>query len=72
MKTKPSYYVIRTDGRVPAVVRVTQTWPALSPGEIVLRLALDIPDSLVPQIQEIVLDDPDSMGIAVEPMPIEA
>lgn len=71
MKTQPAYFVINTNGRRPRVDRVRASWPSLEPGEVILRLALDIPDSLVPQLQEIVLDDPDSMGIAIEPVPLE-
>lgn len=72
MKTRPFYLVIDTNQPRPAVVRSRQSWPQLEPGEIVVRMTLEIPDSAMPNIQEIVIDDVDSMRYAVEPEPIEA
>ena len=71
MKTKPVYLVIDTRAARPAVVRSRQSWPQLEPGEIVVRLALVIPDDLLPNVQEIVLENIEAMGLAIEEEPIE-
>ena len=50
MKTRPCYVVIDVDpgvGTAPIVKRVTKRWPQLEGGEIVARLQLEIPDSLM-------------------------
>lgn len=66
MKTRPFYLVINSETR--RVVRSRTSWPQLEPGEIVVRLTLEIPESVIPQIQEIILDDVDAIGIAAEPV----
>lgn len=48
MITKPSYLVIDTDRIKPTIVRVTQTWPTLGPGEIAVRIQIEISDSIQP------------------------
>lgn len=66
MKTKPFYLVINTDSRT--VVRTRQSWPQLEPGEIIVRLVLEVPDELIPKAVEIVIEDIDAIGVAVEPV----
>jgi len=66
MKTKPFYLVIDTAGRIPRADRVRASWPQLEPGEVLVRIALEIPDNIVPQIQEIEIDDLEALGIGVE------
>lgn len=68
MRTKPAYLIIDSDRKT--IVRSTQRWPTLYPGEIVVRVRLEIPDHLIPQVQEITVDDIDAM-VRVEPVPIE-
>lgn len=66
MKTKPFYLVVNADTRT--VVRTRQSWPVLEPGEILLKLQLEIPDELFPHIQEIQIEDLEALGVAVEPV----
>lgn len=68
MKTKPFYLVIDTTGRQPRADRVRASWPILEPGEVLVRLALEIPDEVIPQIQEIQIEDLDALGVAVDPV----
>ena len=68
MKTRPSYLVIDTDRRV--IVRTTQRWPTLYPGEIVVRVVIAIPETLIPQIQEFTVDELDAM-VSVVPEEVE-
>ena len=70
MKVRPAYFVINTGTR-PTVKRVSQKWPPLRPGEIVVRLALDIPDDLMPNAQIIEIDDPDYVAVAIVGSPAE-
>lgn len=70
MKTRPAYIVIDTNGRQPTIVRSRQSWPALDPGEIVVRLSLEIPDELIPQVQEFTIEDLEAM-VAVAPEVVE-
>lgn len=68
MKTQPAYLIVDADpdrGRA-RIVRVTQRWPQLYPGEIIVRISLEIPDDLLPNVQEIEITDPDYVAIAVE------
>lgn len=72
MKTKPAYLVIDTMSRKgPTIRRATQLWPNLEGGEICVRVSLEIPDDLLPNVQRIVVQDPDAIVIGVEPEPIE-
>ena len=70
MKTKASYLVIDKNRGTPTIVRVTQSWPTLNPGEMAVRLRLEIPDSTFP-MHEIVIDEPAAMleavGVAADP-----
>lgn len=66
MKTAPAYLVIDTQGRRPTISHVRARWPSLYSGQIVVRLSLEIPDALLPQLQQIKLEDPEAMAIAVE------
>lgn len=68
MKTKPFYLVVDITGRQPRADRVRASWPSLEPGEIVVRLMLEIPDSVLPNVQEIQIDDLEALGVAVEPV----
>lgn len=68
MKTRPSYLVIDSDRRV--IVRTTQRWPTLYPGEIVVRIALEIPEDLIPQVQTFTVEQLDAM-VYVEPEEVE-
>jgi len=71
MKTAPAYLVIDTAGRRPNITRVRAGWPMLNPGEILVRLTLEIPDALIPQIQEIELENVEAMAVAVEATEVE-
>jgi len=71
MKTQPAYIVIDTFGRRPTISHVRARWPTLYPGQIVVRLSLEIPDALLPQLQEIELDNLDAMAVAVTATEVE-
>lgn len=72
MKTRPAYLVVDLGRTRPAIVRVTQSWPALGPEEIAVRVALDIADSLHP-VHEIEVDIASAVigSSQIEP-PVEA
>jgi hypothetical protein len=70
MKTRPAYLVIDTNGRQPTIVRTRQSWPSLDPGEIAVRIALEFPDELLPQIQEFTVDELDSF-FTIKSEPVE-
>ena len=72
MKTQPAYLVIDTFGRRPTISHVRAKWPTLYAGQIVVRIAIEIPDALIPQIQQVVIEDLGAMTLAVEPVEIEA
>lgn len=59
MKTAPVYLVIDTVSR--RVVRSRQSWPALEPGEIAIRVAFNLSDELIPQVREFTLEELDAM-----------
>jgi hypothetical protein len=48
MKTKPAFLVVAmpTRGRVPVIRRATQSWPALDSGEAVIKISLELPDTV--------------------------
>ncbi len=48
MKTKPAYLVVAMprNGRVPVIRRATQSWPQLDAGEAIVRISLELPDSV--------------------------
>lgn len=70
MKTKPAYLVIDMAGRQPTIARVRQSWPTLEPFQIIVRLALEIPDDLIPQAQTVAITAPEEL-VAVEALPVE-
>jgi hypothetical protein len=47
VKTKPAYLVIRAGKRQPRIHRVTQSWPALEPGDAIVRVSLELPDDFL-------------------------
>lgn len=67
MKTRPAFLVIDTNGLRPTIARVRQSWPPLEPGEIVVRVTIEIPDDLRPKLHEVVIDNPAMAAIGVEP-----
>lgn len=73
MKTRPAYVVIDMEpgsgGATPLIKRTTTRWPSLEPGEIVVRLRLEIPDALLPRTQEIVVEDVSAIARAVAAEP---
>ena len=69
MRTKPCYLVINTESRRVRTVR--QSWPSLEPSEVVLKVAFEIPDDRLPQLEEFTLEvDDDAMRVAVLPEPL--
>ena len=70
MRTRPAYLVIDADRA--RIVRSTQRWPTLYEGEFAVRIRLEIPEALVPNVvYDIEVDEPDAIGIAVEAVAIE-
>jgi hypothetical protein len=66
MQTRPVYLVIDTFARKgPSVVRSAQTWPALNPGEMVVRLRIEVPDDLKPLTHDVTIADSDAGVLAV-------
>jgi hypothetical protein len=59
MRTKPAYLVIDTYGRTPTISHVRASWPRLEQGQIVIRVAIELPDSLLPQVQTISVERED-------------
>ena len=70
MRTKAAYLVIDTYGRTPTISHVRASWPRLDPGQIVIRLAVEIPDSLLPQAQVVEIADPGDLAV-VATLPVE-
>jgi len=65
VKTKPFYLVIEGT----TAKRVTQRWPTLYPGEFAKRLAVTIPDEVLPlgTIYQLELDaDPTGLVVTAE------
>lgn len=66
MKTKPFYLVIGGGTSRPTVRRVTARWPSLSPGEAIVRLSLELPDTLFTHPVHTVELEADDASVAVE------
>lgn len=67
MRTRPAYLVIDLDRA--RIVRSTTRWPTLYEGEFACRIRLEIPDELIPNVvYEVTVDDPEAIGVAVEPV----
>lgn len=71
VRTNPFYLVIAEgrNGR-PTAKRVTQSWPALAPGETAVRLALDFPNDLLfrPSIVIEIPEEAESVGAVAAPL----
>jgi hypothetical protein len=47
MKTKPAYLVVALPYHgPPRIKRVAQSWPRLEPGEVIVRVSLELPDEV--------------------------
>lgn len=55
MRTRPAYLIVDTYGR-PRIVRVSQGWPRLNPSELAVRVTVELPDGLIPEV-ELVVDE---------------
>jgi hypothetical protein len=68
MKTQPAYLVLhrhRGNGKV-MISRVTQRPPYLEPGEAVVKVALEIPDTILNHPVNVIEILPDDIAVAVE------
>ena len=75
MRTKAAYLVIDTYGRTPTISHVRASWPRLDPGQIVVRVAIDIPEDALPQLQVVELEAAEAAMVeqlAVEIPEVEA
>jgi hypothetical protein len=69
MRTRPAYLIIDTYGR-PRIVRVSQGWPRLNPSEVAVRVTVELPDGLIPDV-EVVVDELASDAVAVATVAVE-
>lgn len=69
MKTRPAYLVIDIAGRQPTISHVRASWPRLEPGQIVVRLAIEIPDEALPRVQTVQIEAPEAA--LVETLPVD-
>ena len=73
MRTRPAYLVIDADRA--RIVRSTQRWPTLYEGEFAVRIRLEIPETLIPNVvHDVSAEDPDAIYDVVAeavPVPVE-
>ncbi len=66
MKTKPAYLVLRSNGRATTINRVTQSWPTLASGEVIVRLSLELPDDFLTNPVHTIEIGRDELALAAE------
>lgn len=73
MRTSATYLVISRGSRGrPVIRRTTMRIPSLAPGEVTIRVVLDIPDSVL-DMPTILLEVPEGIQsvVAIEAAPLE-
>ena len=70
MRTRPAYLVIDADRA--RIVRSTQRWPTLYEGEFAIRIRLEIPEALIPNVvHNVSAEDPDAIyDVVAEAVPV--
>jgi len=71
MRTRPAYLVIDADRA--RIVRSTQRWPTMYEGEFAVRIRLEIPESIVPNVvHNVSAEDADAIyDVVAEAVPVE-
>lgn len=71
MRTRPAYLVIDADRA--RIVRSTQRWPTLYEGEFAVRIRLEIPEAIIPNVvHDIRAEDSDAIyDVIAESVPVD-